>query len=391
MLASRAAAVPFVVLKGYHMGSKWFEEAFNQVRGGGAFYFEYEHCLKAIGRDMEGGIAPPAVTLNYLHHGCGCSRSCIGCNRTVLSEYVDQRNSTSMAALHRLQRATTMSRERSSHGSALPARCRAAGVSFGAMGPQWMSHYRNVLMLDPRVRVVVHVRSNHVKHALSFLRTGCEGELNHATKNDLMHRHESLLSVPPALLLLKACNVAREQAKLLKDAHELARGHLAHIMRYEDMQRGLDGELERLLHAIGAAGDGVAWSRDLPEVPPAAASPTSKSDASTNMSLVKAGSDDLRHVLRNWDEVDAYLRPWPCLHQMLVARGPVAFEMHACEAEVQRLLDASHRHAHTNHSFDATARQDMDAERIRRPRLVLNVSECSGRTVGVRPAGINRY
>ena len=219
------SSVPFVVLKGYHMGSKWFEEAFNRLEGGGAFYFEYEHCLRQLGRELPSRIAPPAVTLNYLTTACGCSRNCGGCNDGALPELIRTDNTTHgahsdgarsegeavPAGMHHQhdKRSRSSSLPSSSpasapmpaapsspphrghallssaaarHHLAPPRPCRATGVSFGALSAQWQSHIEGVLHLEPSIRVVVHVRSNHLKHGLSMLRTGCQGEHNHATE-----------------------------------------------------------------------------------------------------------------------------------------------------------------------------------------------------------------
>ena len=61
--------------------------------------------------------------------------------------------------------------------------------------------------------------TNHVKHALSFLRTSCDGELNHMTQSDLAAKRVTQrvsvtrLHVPPALLLQRAINAAGEQTE----------------------------------------------------------------------------------------------------------------------------------------------------------------------------------
>ena len=140
------------------------------------------------------------------------------------------------------------------------------------------------------------------------------------------------------------------------------------------MQRDLDGELERLLHAIGARAAAGHAAREAPAHPHPSPNHTAR-DAARSEWMVKAGSDDLAAYLSNWDEVDAYLRPWPCLHRMLSARGPVAFELDACEHEVHALTAAASGQGRA----EAGARRDMELERERRlPRILLNSSECAG-------------
>ena len=51
-MALPAAPPAMIVLKGYHVGSKWFAESFNALPGG-AFFFEYEHCLREMGRKQQ--------------------------------------------------------------------------------------------------------------------------------------------------------------------------------------------------------------------------------------------------------------------------------------------------------------------------------------------------
>eukprot|EP00966_Prymnesium_polylepis_P296975 6860944-Prymnesium_polylepis.1 len=82
MAREPAAGVGYVVVKGYHMGSKWFAESMNRVAGA-AFAFEYEHCLKRVSSEV--GASVPALTRNltlrFLQTSCGCSPfGCYGCS-----------------------------------------------------------------------------------------------------------------------------------------------------------------------------------------------------------------------------------------------------------------------------------------------------------------------
>ena len=137
------------------------------------------------------------------------------------------------------------------------------------------------------------------------------------------------------------------------------------------MQRGTAAELERMLRAIGAPAVVAARPQQAQPPPP----PAAAAGAAASAPIVKAGSDDLRAYLANWAEHDAYLRRWPCLHGMLAARGPVAFELHACQHEIGRLSSDSGSDA----VDDAAARADMERERQSRgQRLVLSADECAG-------------
>jgi hypothetical protein len=207
-----------------------------------------------------------------------------------------------------------------------------------------------LIRLEPRVAVVVHVRSNHIKHGLSFLRTSCQGEKNHvvgATSAPLA-KHTARMYVPAPLLVLRALLAARAQDKVLRDANEI-RGErkLAYVVRYEAMQRDIGAEMGALLRALGA--------------PSSHANPPQSAVA-----LVKAGSDFAGDMLTNMAQLEAQLLSLPCLLSMLVARGPVAFELRACERELAQL--------------PAGLKAAMNAERSNRTtiKVALFPRECEG-------------
>lgn len=354
-------AVPFVVAKGYHMGSKWFEETFNRLPGC-AFMFEFEHCLRHAGRQTvqqaeSGFLAPPNYTLRFLQHGCRCSWNCApdeACQGTNHGNRSDG-SSSGQHEHHSMRKLETAAPApapaaplASTHGS----HCRAVGVSFGALGPMYISHLQALIRLEPRVAVVVHVRSNHIKHGLSFLRTSCQGEKNHVVgaPSAPLARHTARMYVPAPLLVLRALLAARAQDKVLRDADKI-RGErkLAYIVRYEAMQRDIGAEMGALLRALGAPASH-------------AASPLSA------VALVKAGSDFAGDMLTNMAQLVAQLLTLelPCLHSMLVARGPVAFELRACELELAHL--------------PAGLKAAMDAERSNRTmiKVALFPRECEG-------------
>ena len=82
MCSDCSTSTGLVVIKGYHMGSKWFAETMNRVPGA-AFFFEYEHCLKRL--SLNHGVSIPVLaenaTLRFLRTSCKCERSfdCRGC------------------------------------------------------------------------------------------------------------------------------------------------------------------------------------------------------------------------------------------------------------------------------------------------------------------------
>ena len=365
----------FVVIKGYHVGSKWFAETFNKLPGG-SFFFEYEHCLRTIAKSQHGNASIDGIsthaTSSYLHHGCRCQNTCAGCEH--------HNKSPSLPSQH--------------------SNCLATGVSFGALGPTYVAHLQTMLRLEPRIAVVAHVRSNHIKHGISFLRTTCDGELNHLYASDVAKRRDGSsggtssggsgsssssspssatsgsgsgsdshkLHMPPALLLLKASNAAAEQSKIVKAAQSLSRGHGAvHVVMYEAMQRDLVGEMQRLLIAVGvpsAAASAAAATLDAQQQQQTQA----QASSAAAEAVVKAGAENARDALSNYEEVASYLRPLSgCLHAMLGAQGPVVFELGACATELDSLLVGK-------------PKVELAAVREARPKLKLTATECGGST-----------
>jgi hypothetical protein len=382
------AAASFVVLKGYHMGSKWFAESFNRMPGG-TFYFEYEHCLRQLGKSQgNASLASVHATTSFFQHACGCSEiACMGCAARKPPYGGDRRR-----ALARHEP------------------CMATGISFGALGAAYMAHLHALRRAHPWLQIVAHIRTNHVKHALSFLRTSCDGELNHMTPGVMAARrggrNESSsalssgvgvwrrLAIPPPLLLLRATVAAAEQSKVIEHARELSgggnavgqipgdgasggagnsgdhgggggggggRGGVAYILRYESMQRDLPGEMRRMLHALGVAGS-VASAATAAMVSPETAGTGGEGSAEA---LIKAGAENAKDTLSNYGAVEEYLlrAGMPCLHSMLTALGPVAFAARACELEIGRL--------------SPHVREQMVAARdLHEGKLKLNATEC---------------
>ena len=74
---------PFVVLKGYHVGSTWFARAFNALPGC-SFFFEFEHCFTCssvaslhstthLATDDELNARNANLTIDFFARSCGCS------------------------------------------------------------------------------------------------------------------------------------------------------------------------------------------------------------------------------------------------------------------------------------------------------------------------------
>ena len=165
MYANGSRAQPFVVIKGYHMGSAWFEEAFNKLRGG-SFFFEYEHCLRDLA-PTGSHLASAMLTFRHLQQSCG---SCTDQQRTTRCRACGVVPPPVGSALHRT---TVGSNVQWPAAAPSEAPCLATGVSFAAVGGPYLQHLIDLRKLMPTLPVLVHVRSNLVKHALSYLRQAC--------------------------------------------------------------------------------------------------------------------------------------------------------------------------------------------------------------------------
>jgi len=318
----------FIITKGYHVGSKWFAEEFNR-NSGCSLFFEYEHCLRHLGKQLgmisEGRVmlpSPENSTLQFLRHGCNCNtvtqkmHRCNGCSSTQLAL----------------------------NGRENQVACHAAGISFGALGDVYIRHIRVLMQLYPKVALVVHVRSNHVKHALSHLRISC-GDNNHATG---VH-HGFRMILQPALLLAKVRTIARGQSHVVAAAADLVGEHnVAYFLLYEKMQQDMAGEIVAVLHAVGAPLHVIDKLKL-----------TGRSSQIGRVGLVKAGAEDAQDAIVNYDEVERYFRAFSCLRSMLVAHGPVSFSLHTCKAAFEI----------PGHAEQFGGRQ----------RLQLNASECVSR------------
>ena len=362
MYANGSRAQPFLVVKGYHMGSAWFEEAFNKLPGV-SFFFEYEHCLRDLA-PAGSTLAPVMLTFRHLQQSCG---SC-----------ADQKRTTRCRACgvvpppdgSRLQLSTAGSTAHWPAGAAREAPCVATGISFAALGGPYLQHLFALRRLMPTLPVLVHVRSNLVKHALSYLRQACPGEKNHVTKA----KERARLYVPPARLLLRVRSISYAQQAMLRRASELTGGAKMHHIVYEAMQADLGAELRRVLRVVGA-------------VPPTEPPPTERG------AMVKAGFDDLRAALANFGELDGVLAPLPCLPKMLHATSPQVFPLKACEAVGDVLGEQRKQPGHGGLNLSVAREmarvEDFDraasSTRGARPKE-LSPSNCEGRAEPLDPS-----
>jgi len=202
--------------------------------------------------------------------------------------------------------------------------CRASGVQFGALGPSYESHIRRLQELSPTVRIVLLVRSNTVKHTLSYLRVSCGGT-NHkkpdqqgvvsSTNWTSTPGRGHWISVPPPVLLLSVRSRYKGQQAVVALAHRLAGGDPAYTLVYEAAQRDFIGEIANLLRAIGASPPPTDWGAAV-------------------KAIVKSGADNLSSAISNYAQLEHAFRPTPCLHRMLTAAGPVEFGLDECSDDL---------------------------------------------------------
>lgn len=188
----------FVVLKGYHMGSKWFEEAFSSVSLRG-FQFEFEHCLRhSLPREAIRYSAN--FTLQFLRTSCGCEnrKSCSWCSQPPAT----------------LVNSSKSLIKRQPELQPTPAsQCVASGVSFAVISSEYIEHITSLLAMEPAISVVLHVRSNIVKQAVSMLRVHCEGQVNHLSASWANSYTRASMHIRPAVLIQKVFAVAKEQSR----------------------------------------------------------------------------------------------------------------------------------------------------------------------------------
>jgi len=139
--------------------------------------------------------------------------------------------------------------------------------------------------------------------------------------------------------------------RALYQARAVIGEHPNHPMADEQHGLSTEGAAGRGKRADKVAGDKAATGR--------------AAEQAGMEALVKAGPEDAVDTLANWEEVEAAFRPFPCVHSMLSARGPVVFALDACSHELDEL---------PTETTDAIEAQKL----LRHPHLVLNESECHG-------------
>lgn len=175
------------------------------------------------------------------------------------------------------------------------------------------------------VAIVHMIRSNMVKHALSWVRSeglfrACKtrkiltkeeqecAQAYHATNITLAEKQISSLVQTAAHY---AAYTAAEAAVLQAWAGEpdcRSRGVLN--MTYEAMQQDTPREMSRLLAYLGLTG-------------PAAQVPHRLASDSVKL----PGTEDLRRIINNFDEVEAAMRPYPWMHEQLMSRRKRIFPL----------------------------------------------------------------
>ena len=312
----------FIVLKGKHMGSDWFASQFNQLQG----------CALAFEFTPKAGWH-------------------LGSTNTSTEE-------NSNALLEHLVRHPIC------HATESPAHaCRAVGLSAELSDEVITSAMHRAASLAPHIPFVLHVRTNFVKHALSFLRTTCHatagGARNHlAASASAMSKARAAapLFIPPELLLARAILRHKETRHQIDAGRAMASGKFAYTLVYEAMQQDIAREIRNVLRAVG-----------VPELsmPPVTLHPTT----------IKATPADPRRVLANFDAIsrffahDTHAAELPCMREMFLASDATAFALDACDQQqsvrAPKVLSAMLASVHRQHAA-------MSME------LALNHSECTG-------------
>lgn len=285
-----------VVLKDGHVGSEWFAEAM-QRQPATRFIFEMGPCIT--------GSLPGKLAFVTEKRGCACSKEdCQLFKRDI-------------------QQAPCLD---SPHARA----CNVLGGSHMSVAAdsevvQWQQALTNAT----GVTIVVQTRSNLVKWAWSFLRTGASHrflywqrqkqsngsaaprikELNHL-RSESNRSKEKAVRVEPAHLLRLVLAKQRRSERLLEIARKLAMQvgqRRERVVLYESLQTDMEGELRKLYRSMGVPFS-VEAHRSVPR-----------------NSLLKHATEDLTRAISNWRELEGALRPYPCLLEMLHDKERRAF------------------------------------------------------------------
>jgi hypothetical protein len=275
-----------LVLKDGHVGSEWFAEAVSR-QPATRFIFEMGPCIT-------GSLAGKRAFLQD-KRGCACTKE----DCTLFRRDGDRAPCLDQPSARK---------------------CKILGGSHLSMtSEKEMAQWEQVLSNSSGVTVLVQTRSNLVKWAWSFYRTGAmhrvrtrtnssERQMSVPLPKEQIHvrnasnrvRHKLL--VDPALLLRMILSKQQRSERLLSTARrfaELVGQRRERVLLYEAMQADLEKELQSLFVHMDAPFDVAAHRRE-------------KEGA-----LLKTTSDDLSNVITNWDEVRAAYSGHPCLLQML--------------------------------------------------------------------------
>ena len=140
--------------------------------------------------------------------------------------------------------------------------------------------------------------------------------------------------IPPLALLRQGRILQRQQDSTREHAMQLAGpAQIKYVITYEALQMDLEGEIERLLGAIGAPARSAASLHET--------SLLTRQLLLLAGEVVKSSSEDMAVALQNYDEVESLFQPLGCLHEMLAASEPKVFEdCQPTDAELRLLEEA---------------------------------------------------
>ena len=326
-----------LVLKDGHVGSEWFAETVAR-QPGTRFLFEMGPCIT-------GSLATKAAFFSSARRACACTKE--------------------DCALFRAEMATAPCLGAPSRTS-----CHVLGGSHISVTSELeLEQWKQVLRNHTSAMLLVQSRSNLVKWAWSFYRTGAMRRLRRAPTTDAAAAAAAATTLPRgsdgfasgsggggmALPMVAASHVppspqvrhrrpARERihlryatnrtrlvpvrvdpkallrmviakqtrsVRLVETARRFARltsQRRERVLLYEAMQADLQGELQRLYAAMRVPFDVVAHQ----QVPEGA--------------LLKHAPEELSLAMANWEEVRRAFARFPCLHAMLVDKRRRIFD-----------------------------------------------------------------
>ena len=303
------APVGLMVLKDGHVGSEWFAESVSR-QPGTKFLFEMGPCIT-------GSIESKLAFFASTRRGCTCTREDCSVFRGALGTKAPCLDAPSASA------------------------CKVLGGSHMSMASEKeISQWEQVLRNGTDTLIVVQTRSNLVKWAWSFYRTGAMKRLRrrdmhqgtgspsaaaaasavppdgrekiHLREGDEADgaRSSAAMRVDPWVLLRMIVAKQARSERLLATARRFAQltpQRRERIVLYESMQADLQGELQRLYAAMRVPFNVAAHTQSSITAAPAATPP-----------LIKHASEDLSLAIANFGEVERAFAAFPCLHAMLL-------------------------------------------------------------------------